>query len=92
MCKADGFNVLLKARRYSPLVPPELVPLQIRFHRREEFLNLCEFRARDLGDFLALPLRHDTMEEEDEFLGEVCYISTSLSGEGVESNNRSGFD
>ena len=81
MRKTEGFDVFLEARRDDPLVPPELVSLQIRLHRRKELLDLHELRACNLGDRLAVlsPLRHDPVEEEDEFFGEVRYISTGLS-------------
>jgi hypothetical protein len=81
VCEAEGFDVFLEAGGHSPLIPPELVSLQIRLHRRKELLNLGELWARDFGDLLAVlsPLGHDTVEEEDEFLGEVRYVPTSLS-------------
>jgi len=68
MRETEGFDVFLNARRDDPLVAPELVSLQIRFHRREEVLDLCELRVCDLGDLLAVlsPLVHDTVEEKDE--------------------------
>lgn len=80
MCKAEGLDVFLKAGRYDPLVPPELVTLQIRFHIREESLNLHQLWARDLSDLLTglSPLGHDVVEEEDQFLRVVRDISVSL--------------
>ena len=83
MCETEGFDVFLEAGRYDPLVPPELISLEIRFHCREEVLNLHEFWMCDLGDFLAFlsPLSHDTVKEEDELFGEIRDISTSLSRE-----------
>jgi hypothetical protein len=90
MCETEGFNVFLEARRYGPLVPPELVSLQIRLHRREELLNLHELRACDFGNLLAIlsPFSHDTVEEEDELLGEICDVSASLSREKAERRGK----
>jgi len=81
MCEAEGFDVFLEARRYDPLVPPELVSFQIPLHRREELLDLGELWARNVSNLLAIlsPLIHDPVEEEDELLGEGCGIPTSLS-------------
>ena len=81
MCETEGFDVLLETRRYDPLVPPELVSLQIRLHRHEQFFNLHELWTGDLGDLLATlgPLVHDAVEVKDEPLGEVCHISSGLS-------------
>ena len=81
MCETEGFDVFLDARRYNPLVSPELVSLQIRPYRREELQNLHEFWVCDFGNRLAIfgPFGHDAVEVKDELLGEVCYISTGLS-------------
>lgn len=86
MCETDGFDVLLEARGYDPLVPPELVALQIWLHFRKQSLNMFELWARDFRDLLAplSPLIHDVVEVKDELLGEVCYISTSLGVEETE--------
>ena len=93
VCKAEGFDVFLEARRHGPLVPPELVALQIWLHGREDLLDLHELRVRDLGNLLAIigPLGRDTVEEEDQLLREVCRVSASLSGETEESDDGSGF-
>jgi len=87
MCETESFDVFLEAGRHCPLIPPELISLQIWLHRREELLNLDELWMRYFGNLLAAlsPLSHNTVEEEDEFLGEVRYISTSLGGGDDES-------
>lgn len=89
MREAEGLDVFLKARRYDPLVPPELVALQIRSHFREESLDLHKLRVRDLNNFLASlgPLGHDAVEEKDEFLGVVRDISIGLIKERVVGRN-----
>ena len=97
--ETEGFNVLLEARRYGPLVPPELVSLQIRPYRHKELLDVCELWVGDFGDLLAIlsPLGHDTVEEKDEPLGVGRHISTSLGREkaerrgGWKSDDGSGF-
>ena len=78
--ETEGFNVLLEARRYGPLVPPELVSLQIRSHVRKDSLDIHEPGASDLSDLLAGlgPLGHDPVEEENESLGGVRDISAGL--------------
>ena len=83
MRETEGFDVFLKARRYGPLVPPELVSLQIRFHPGEEVLDLYEHRTYGLGNALAVlgPPSHDTVEAKNELLREVRDISTGLSRE-----------
>jgi hypothetical protein len=93
VCEAEGFDVFLYARRHGPLVPPELVPLQIRLHGREDLLDLYELRVRDLGNLLAIlgPLGRDAVEEEDQLLREVCRVSAGLSGETEGSDDGSGF-
>jgi len=68
VCETDGFDVFLDTRRYHPLVTPEFLSLQIRFHRHEDVLNLHQFWVRDLGYLLAVlssPV-HDPVEEGDE--------------------------
>lgn len=94
--ETEGFDVFLKAGRYDPLVAPELVSLQIWFHRREEVLNVREFWVCDLGDLLAVlsPLIHDTVKKKDELLREVRDVSTSLISDGTSGkkiDDGSGF-
>ena len=95
MCETDSFDVLLEAGGYDPLVPPELVSFQIWFHLGEQSLHMFELWARDFGNLLAPigSLIHDVVEVEDEPLGEVRYISTSLSMEegGLKAGSGSGF-
>ena len=80
MSKAKRLDVFLKARRDDPLVPPELVSLQIRSHVRKDSLDIHEPGASDLSDLLAGlgPLGHDPVEEENESLGGIRDISAGL--------------
>ena len=95
MREAEGFDVFLKARRYNPLVPPELVTLQIRSHFREGSFDLHELWAHHFVNLLTglSPFGHDTVEEEDEFLGVDRDIPTGLiryrrQGRGVGVGKR----
>jgi hypothetical protein len=100
MCEAEGLDVFLDSRGYDPLVPPELVSLQIRLHSREVSLDLLELWVRNFGNPLASfsPLGHDVVEVEDKSLGVVRDIPAGLiiyikSRRGVEreSDDGSGF-
>ena len=85
MGKAEGFDVFLYPRTYDPLVPPELVSLQIRFHLRKPSFDLLELWMCDFCNVLPglSPLGHDVVQVEDQSLGAIRDVSTGLKmGQG----------